>query len=182
MAQKNTKPQIYRNPFEQVAEIGQRIPQHVAQQVLDTFNPLSALDAKAPIDTVALKREEEKVRKEKKAKGEDFTPLDMQMLEEKYRKQDEYKAQQLKRRLFDLVKKGEEEAIEARHKEEEEKKKAEAEEEEQKRKEEEEQKAATEQDNIPQGKEARGGLFAKKPKKQIQMENAPERKAAKSKQ
>ncbi len=180
MGQKNTKPQIYTNPFEQVAEIGQRVPQHVASQILDTFNPLKAFDGPGEIDRKALEKEKAKIEKEKGR--ENFTPVDMQMLEEKYRKQDSIDAEKLKRRLFDLVKRGEEEAIQARRNEEEERRKKEQEEEEAKRKQEEERQAQEQRgDALPKGKETTS-IFSKKKKKQVMMENAPERKASKSKQ
>ncbi len=104
------------------------------------------------------------------------TPLNLDRLQERYRKQDEEHMNSLKQKLFNLVKEGEKEAISEKRKKDEEKKRKE--EEEKRRKEQEEERKRQQESRIvePKGKE-RKSIFARKKKKS----SLPEMKPTKSK-
>lgn len=157
---------FWEDTFEQLAELGQSTAKKSAQAVASTFSPLKI--AEKIINPDANSSSEASQTKETKDKNPKHTPLDFEKLKQKYAQQDEQKVNQMRQRLFQLVKSGEKEAIQKLQQEEMQKKQKEEQEEMEKRKKQQKQ-VAEQQEVIPKGK-IRRSIFS--PKKMAQKQHA----------
>lgn len=115
--------------------------------------------------------QQEMMKKMEQQQGGNHTPLDFEKLHNSHAQKDEQNVEQLRQRLFQMVKSGTEKAIEERKKEEEERKRAEEEEEQRKKQEEEEERQAQmAQQEEPQGKQ-KGKLGQPRKKAHVQESN-----------
>ena len=156
----------------ELLELGKSTVKNTGQQLKQTFSPLKILEGivgggnESPLieknDKNELKREQ------------NSTPLDIEKLRKKYQEQDKQKEEVLRQRLFQLVKRGEEEVFQTQKQQEAEKQRMEAYQEQKKRKEEERkrQEALVE---VPKGK-IRRSIFS--PKKVVQRQQAEVKPAA----
>ena len=150
--------------FEQLSNTTTSTIKKTAASVNQTFNPLDSInDEEKKQDQAAIEKAKEKMEKKK----ENHTPIDLKDFENKYGEQDEKKAEELRHRLFKLVKEGEEEAYEEKKKKEEERKRKEEEEEQQKKRKKEEEKNKQNDAPLPRGKQRRS-IFSHKKKAQEQ--------------
>jgi len=151
---------FWSNTFETLEKFGKDTAKETARGVADTVNPFKKEKTINPEE-----QEKESHKMEKKKRREDFTPLDIEKLHGSYKSEDEIKAQALRQRLFQLVKKQERDIIEEDEKQKEEKKLREEQEEEERRKKEKERLKQEQESEIPKGKDQRGSAFAAKKKK-----------------
>jgi len=160
--------QILQDSFEKVFELGQSTAKQTGQALKQTFSPLKLLEQA----TGSSKNEQGNQNTEKIEKGQkqqNNTPLDLKKLQKSYQNQDNQKINNLKKRLFDLVKKGEKKAIEESQEKEENRKKRIAQEEEEKKRKEEKERLQESQLEEPRGKQRRS-IF--NPKKKAQKKTA----------
>ena len=143
------------------------IPKRAVTDTLRTFNPLEALNASATPQI-------ESVGSTEKQPSTDHTPLnvekvkgehDVATLSQVKEKDDQKKLRELRSRLFYRVKGDEDKAIKREAQAEQQEKETELTEEQQKQEDIKRRLAARQNSDAPQGKEARGGLFAKKKKR-----------------
>ena len=151
---------FWSNTFETLEKFGKDTAKETARGVADTVNPFKKEKTINPEE-----QEEESHKMEKKKRREDFTPLDIEKLHGSYKSEDEMKAQALRQRLFQLVKKQEKDIMEEDEKQKEEKKLREEQEEEERRKKEKERLKQEQESEVPKGKDQRGSAFAAKKKK-----------------
>jgi len=151
---------FWSNTFETLEKFGKDTAKETARGVADTINPFKKEKTINPEE-----QEEESHKMEKKKRREDFTPLDIEKLHGSYKSEDKIKAQALRQRLFQLVKKGEKDIMEEDEKQKEEKKLREEQEEEERRKKEKERLKQEQESEVPKGKDQRGSAFAAKKKK-----------------
>lgn len=164
------KGSFWSDTFEQLAELGKSTAKQSVQAVKQTFDPLKMME-KAVNPNAKNDKGVEKLE-QGKSKKQNHTPLDFSKLENQYQNQDKIKADNLRNRLFQLVKSGEEKAIMSKKQEEEEKKRKEVyEEQEKKRKK--QQQAMQQPADIPKGKERKSIFSAKKVAKREQAEVKP---------
>lgn len=157
--------QFWDDTFEQLAELGKTTAKKAGQAITQTFSPLRLIEhAFSPQNN----KEQSSGGKEADEKKPSHTPLDFDKLKHKYQKQDEAKLEQARQRLFNLVKRGEQETIEKRKKQEQENLQKEAYQK-QKEKEEEQKRKLTQEEIIPRGK-VRRSVFS--PKKVAQKQHA----------
>jgi hypothetical protein len=161
-----------RKIWDDLWELGESTVKTTTQELRQTFSPLKILEGivgggnESPLieknDKNELKREQ------------NSTPLDIEKLRKKYQEQDKQKEEVLRQRLFQLVKRGEEEVFQTQKQQEAEKQRMEAYQEQKKRKEEERkrQEALVE---APKGK-IRRSIFS--PKKVVQRQQAEVKPAA----
>lgn len=150
--------------FEQLSDTATSTVKKAGTSIDKTFNPLDAVNNEDGIrEQEAIEKAKEKLEKKK----ENHTPIDLKDFKDKYKQEDEKKAEELRNRLFQLVKEGEKEAFEAKKKQEEERRKEEEEEEHQKKKKQEEEKKKREESTLPKGKRRRS-IFSPKKKAQEQ--------------
>lgn len=157
--------QFWDDTFEQLAELGKSTTKKAGQAIVQTFSPLKLIEQTFSSQN---SKEQSSGSRESGEKKPSHTPLDFEKLQQKYQKQDEAKLEQARQRLFSLVKKGEQEAIERRKKEEQEKLQKEYYQK-QKEKEEEQKRKSEHEEIIPRGK-ARRSIFS--PKKFAQKQHA----------
>ena len=156
----------------ELLELGKSTVKNTGQQLKQTFSPLKILEG-----IVGGGNESPLIEKNDKneLKGkQNSTPLDTEKLRQRYQEQDKQKEGALRQRLFQLIKRGEEEALQRQKQQEAEKQRMEAYQEQKKRKEEErkKQEALVE---IPKGK-IRRSIFS--PKKVVQRQQAEVKPAA----
>ena len=135
--------------FEQITEFGKSTAKNTAKSLIDTFNPLKIVES-ARTSTIGENSsigDNGKTAEVNKGKG--TTPLDLDKLQDKYKDQDKAKQEALRLRLFQLVKSGEERAIEGERREQEEKKQKEIYREQQKRQQEQQKRQQEQQEDIP---------------------------------
>lgn len=147
--------------LEKALEAGQSMAKSGAKQIKQTFNPLQMI--KSTAENGGDLQSQAKAAKEQLANKKDSsTPLDFDKLQKSYGNQDEIQAKALANRLFQLVKSGEEKAIN-----EEKQKEAEKLHQEEYAKQQEKQKKAQAQQQPaeePHGKERKSILGGKKKK------------------
>jgi hypothetical protein len=161
-----------RKIWDDLWELGESTVKTTTQELRQTFSPLKILEG-----IVGGGNESPLIEKNDKneLKGkQNSTPLDIEKLRKKYQEQDKQKEEVLRQRLFQLVKRGEEEALQREKQQEAEKQRIEAYQEQKKRKEEERkrQEALVE---VPKGK-IRRSIFS--PKKVAQRQQAEVKPAA----
>lgn len=152
--------------FEKAVEAGQQMAKGGAQQIKQTFNPLSMLKNAFSGETSGGQNGMNKeMQKMKEGMDKKSTPLDFAKLQEKYNNQDKSKTDALRNRLFQMVKSGEEKVLMEKKQEEAEKKRTIAWEEQEKRRKEAEKKRQEQISGAPQGKEHQSILAPKRKKK-----------------
>jgi len=161
-----------RKIWDDLWELGESTVKTTTQELRQTFSPLKILEG-----IVGGGNESPLIEKNDKneLKGkQNSTPLDTEKLRQRYQEQDKQKEGALRQRLFQLIKRGEEEALQRQKQQEAEKQRMEAYQEQKKRKEEErkKQEALVE---IPKGK-IRRSIFS--PKKVVQRQQAEVKPAA----
>jgi len=150
----------------ELLELGKSTVKNTGQQLKQTFSPLKILEGIVGGGNESLLIE--KNDKNELKREHNSTPLDIEKLRNKYQEQDKQKEEALRQRLFQLVKRGEEEVLQTQKQQEAEKQRMEAYQEQKKRKEEERkrQEALVE---APKGK-IRRSIFS--PKKVVQRQQA----------
>lgn len=167
------KGSILSDTFEQLVELGQSTAKQSGQAITSTFSPLKMLEQvvggqpSAPQDQGMEKLEKGQSQKQNNTK------LDFKKLQDKYSQQDGQKTDQLRNRLFQLVKSGEEKAIAEEKKKKEDKKRQETATEQEKKKKEMDKKHQEQAGGIPHGKERRSIFSAKKVAQRQQTEIRP---------
>ena len=150
--------------WEDLRELGELIAKNTAQELRQTFSPLKILEGITG--------------KENEKRKQNSTPLDTEKLAKKYQEQDKQKEEALRQRLFQLVRQGEEEALQRQKKQETEEQRIKLYQEKEKKRKEEERKKQGIPLEIPKGK-IRRSIFS--PKKVTQRQH-PEIKPASGKQ
>lgn len=156
--------------FEKLAELGSSTVKKSGQAVKQTFDPTKILE-KATGNQSAQDKGMEKLEKGQSQK-QNHSPLDFKKLQNKYQDQDSQKAAILRQRLFQLVKRGDEEILERKKQEEQQKKQQELYQQQEKKRKEEEKKRI-EAAPIPVGKIRRSIFSPKKVAKRQQAEVKP---------
>jgi len=139
-------------------ELGESTVKTTAQELSQTFSPLKILEG-----MIGEQNENPSVEKNNEndlRKKQNSTPLDTEKLRKIYQEQDKQKEEALRQRLFQLVKRGEEEVLQRQKQQEAEKQRMEAYQEQEKKRKEEERKRQ-EVLEIPQGK-IRRSIFSPK--------------------
>jgi len=157
----------------ELLEFGKSTVKNTGQQLKQTFSPLKILEG-----IIGVGNESPLIEKNDKneLKGkQNSTPLDIEKLRKKYQEQDKEKEEFLRQRLFQLVKRGEEEVLQTQKQQEAEKKRMEAYKEQEKKRKEEERKRQEALVEIPKGK-IRRSIFS--PKKVAQRQQAEVKPAA----
>lgn len=143
--------------FEKLAELGISTAKKSVKAVKQTFDPTKILEKNDDSES-SMKSQMEKMKSEKEKRS---TPLDFGKLQKNYQDKDAQKADVLRNRLFQLVKRGEEEVVEKKHQEEQQKTQKELYEEQEKKRRAIQQKQMEQNQGIPQGK-VRRSIFSKK--------------------
>ncbi len=162
---KNKKKTFLSDTFEQLSDTAVSTVKKTGASVRDTFDPITSLNENGGVNQQTA----EKVKEQLEQKGKNHTPIDLGSFEKNYKKQDEQKAEELRTRLFKLVKEGEKETFEATKKKESEQKQLDEEEEEQKKRKEQEEEKKKREQAPPKGKQRRN-IFS--PKKKAQEQHA----------
>lgn len=102
------KGQFWDDTFEKLAELGTSTAKKTVKSVGKIVNPLQALDKSSDNSQQA---QQEKIAEEAK-RNPNHTPLDFKQLQEKFGKSDEQKAEELRNKLFHMVKNAEKESTE----------------------------------------------------------------------
>src|SRR3989344_8953594 len=139
------KGKILQDTFEQVIELGQSTAVKGVKQTAQTFSPLNILE-----NLTSAGSNKPKTETDKKAEG--HTPIDIDGLTKSYEQEDKKKENDLRNRLFNLVKAGEDQEMQKKKSEEREKSVQEQREEQQKAEEEKKKRNAQILGEIPQGK------------------------------
>ncbi|MBI3619542.1 hypothetical protein HY214_00110 [Candidatus Roizmanbacteria bacterium] len=157
--------------FEKILEFGSSTGKKAVQSVKNTFSPLKILDKATGLSTSG----DQGIEKTEKgaAKRNDHTPVDFDNLEKSYKKQDSLKSDALRNRLFQLVKSGEEKAIQASRQGENDEKRREAYMAQEKKRKAEENRRAADSASLPQGKVRKSIFSPKKVAKREQTEVRP---------
>lgn len=164
------KPGFFSDTFEKLAELGVSTVKKSASAVKQTFDPTKIVE-KATGSPSSQDKGIEQLEKGQ-SKKQNHTPLDFKKLQNKYQDQDSQKAEILRQRLFQLVKRGDEEILERKKQEELQKKQQEVYQQQEKKRKEEEKKRF--QDSvIPQGKIRRSIFSHKKVAQRQQAEVKP---------
>lgn len=162
-----TKLGFWSDAFEQLAELGQSTAKQTVKGVTQTFSPLKILEktlsSNIPNPPTSL------IEKREGANQLNHTTLNFEKLQQKYAEQDKAKTETLRQRLFQLVKRGEEEILQKEKQEELEKKRLEAYREQKKQRKQQEKKLQEQQAETPKGK-IRRSIFS--PKKVAQRQQA----------
>jgi len=148
-------------------ELGKSTVKNTGQQLKQTFSPLKILEG-----IVGGGNENASIEKNDKnelKREQNSTPLDTEKLRQKYQEQDKQKEEALRQRLFQLVKRGEEEALQRQKQQEVEKQRMEAYKQQEKKRKEEERKRQETLVEVPKGK-IRRSIFS--PKKVVQRQQA----------
>jgi len=154
-------------------ELGKSTVKNTGQQLKQTFSPLKILEG-----IVGGGNENASIEKNDKnelKREQNSTPLDTEKLRQKYQEQDKQKEEALRQRLFQLVKRGEEEALQRQKQQEVEKQRMEAYKQQEKKRKEEERKRQETLVEVPKGK-IRRSIFS--PKKVAQRQQAEVKPAA----
>jgi cation diffusion facilitator CzcD-associated flavoprotein CzcO len=154
---KKTKGRFTTDTFEKLEDLGRSTAKHVVRQTIDTFSPTNILE-----DLTTPSQTEKPNDKKDQEKKQNHSPIDIDSLKQEYDHQDKKKEINLKNRLFQLVKQGEEKELEKKKQKEKEDEQIELEE--QKKKEQEKkEKEQKQQAPVPQGK-IRRSIFSPKVK------------------
>ena len=154
----------------ELLELGKSTAKKSVQQIGQTFSPLKIFEGVVNNSNNNDSSLEKKLKEE--AKKQNNTPLNFEKLQEKYQSQDKQKEESLRQRLFQLVKRGDEEILQREKQKEEERKRMEFyQREEKKRKEERKRQEASLE--APRGKIRRSIFSHKKVAQRQQAEVKP---------
>jgi len=154
----------------ELLELGKSTAKKSVQQIGQTFSPLKIFEGVVNNSNNNDSSLEKKSKEE--AKKQNNTPLNFEKLQEKYQSQDKQKEESLRQRLFQLVKRGDEEILQREKQKEEERKRMEFyQREEKKRKEERKRQEASLE--APRGKIRRSIFSHKKVAQRQQAEVKP---------
>jgi hypothetical protein len=154
-------------------ELGKSTVKNTGQQLKQTFSPLKILEG-----IVGGGNESPSIEKNDKnelKREQNSTPLDTKKLRQKYQEQDKQKEEALRQRLFQLIKRDEEESLQRKKQQEAEKQRMEAYKKQEKERKEEERKRQEALVDTPKGK-IRRSIFS--PKKVVQRQQAEVKPAA----
>ena len=164
------KGNILSDSFEQLVELGQSTVKQGGKQIGQTFSPLKLLETISPQSS----QSSQSLQKEKaKSKDNKSTPLDLDKLHQKYQDQEKIKVENLRHRLFQIVKQEEEKSLQRKKTEEYQKKQKEEAEKEQKKHHQQQQQKAQQAEEEPRGKIRRSIFSPKKIAKRQQAEVNP---------
>jgi hypothetical protein len=154
------KGNFFDDTFEKLAELGNSTSKKTVKAVSQTFSPLKISEKLIALESNQSISNQEKINQ---PQSNNHTPLNFEKLNNSYAKQDARKQEELKNRLFQLIKQGDERILQ----ENEERKKQEKIMEERKKEEEERrrrqlQQQANQQEIIPRGKIRRSIFLPKK--------------------
>lgn len=150
------KGNLFEDTFEQLVELGQSTAKKTVKSVAQTFNPLSIFDNQIDRRTDSV---DDPNKRTESVKKNNHTPLNFEKLQKKFQNQENMKTEALRKRLFQMVKQGDEKVLmEKRQKELEKRRREEYEKEEKKRKEKEKEQQSA---DIPLGK-IRKSIFSPK--------------------
>lgn len=155
------KGQFAHDTFEKLAELGASTAKKTVKSVAQTFSPLKILEQTKNSSTSEVE-EEQRDGKTSEVKNSGHTPIDLEGLKKKYEDQDKQKEEQLRQRLFQLVKEGEKGARREADEKEKERQQRLLQAEQAKKKKGEEKKAQEQQEDIPKGKERKSIFSTKK--------------------
>jgi len=160
---KNT---ILGDAFEQLAELGVSTAKQTVKSVAQVVNPFSKNES-------YKSNESNRSNSPELNKKSNHTPVDFDKLKNKFQDKDKLKAEALKNRLFQLVKREDEKILERKDMDEAQKKRKEEYEKEDKKRKEQQKKAQGQQSGMPTGKAKRGFMSHKKSSEQQHVENKP---------
>jgi len=149
-----TKGRFVTDTFEKLEDLGKSTAKQVTKQAIDTFSPINILE-----NLTTPKKNEKQDNKDKEHNDSNHTPINMDSLKKNYEQQDKKKEVNLKNRLFQLVKEGEQKELQKKKQQEQQKKQEEGEEE--KKKQEVKKKEEDQRGEVPQGK-VRRSIFSPK--------------------
>src|SRR3989338_810726 len=133
------KGKIFEDTFEQLAELGQSTAKKTVKSVAQIIS----------LTTSEVKSEQNQARTSEVKRGKNHTPLDFEKLKNKFQDKDKLKAEALRNRFFQIVKREDEKIIERKDMEEAQKKRQEEYDEQAKKRKEQQQKAQGQQGGIP---------------------------------
>jgi len=157
---------ILGDTFEQLAELGQSTAKNAVKSVVGIVNPFTRNEANESHESNKSHSPEIDGKK-------NHTPVNFDKLKNKFQDKDKLKAEALKNRLFQLVKREDEKVLERKEMDEAQKKRQEEYEEQEKKRKEQQQKQNQQQDDMPTGKAKRGVMSRKKTSEQQHVENKP---------
>lgn len=173
---------IIQNVFEQVVDSGKDMAKSSAKQIKETFNPWDIIRNSFTETKSTPDQSVKSQAKETLGKGKNSTPLDFDKLQKQYANQDKQKIDVMKQRLFQLVKRDEENMLMKGKQEKAEKERAITQEEADKKRREEEKKRQQTYAAAPQGKTGRGSALSGKKRKKPTEPQPAETKPGSSKQ
>jgi len=144
-------------------ELGKSTAKKSVQQINQTFSPLKIFEGVVSSNSSATSSLEKKAKDQ--VNKQNNTPLNFEKLQEKYQSQDKQKEEFLRNRLFQLVKRGEEELLQKGKQKELERQKMEVYQKQEKERKEEEKRKQESLGDRPKGK-IRRSIFS--PKKVVQ--------------
>ena len=159
------KGNILSDTFEQLAELGVSTAKQTVKSVAQIVNPFDK--------TSETKNIQRPGSPESSKNPNNHTPVDFDKLKNKFQDKDKLKAEALKNRLFQLVKREDEKTLERKDTEESQKKRQEEYEAQEKKRKEQQQKVQNQQGGLPGGKAKRGFMTRKKSSEQQHVENKP---------
>jgi len=162
------KGNILSDSFEQLAELGQSTAKKTVKSVAQTLNPFDKTAVGKGPGSEEFGRKTSEIKNKK-----DHTPLDFNKLKNKFQNKDKLKAEALRNRFFQIIKREEEKILERKNLKEKEVERQQEEETYEKRKKEQEKKQSQQQDSMPVGKAKRGTMPRKKSSEQQHVENKP---------
>jgi hypothetical protein len=160
-----------RKIWDDLWELGESTVKTTTQELKQTFSPLKILEG-----IVGGGNESSSIEKNDKnelKREQNSTPLDTEKLRQKYQEQDKQKEEALRQRLFQLVKRDEEEVLQRQKQQEAEKQRMEAYKEQEKKRKEEERKRQEALVEAPKGKIRRSIFSPKKVAQRQQTEVKP---------
>lgn len=162
---KNT---ILGDTFEQLLELGASTAKQTVKSVAQIVNPFNEVKTSTVENPPAGGGKTAEVNR-----GKNHTPLDFKKLQNKFQDKDKLKAEALRNRFFQIVKREDEKILERKDMEEGQKKRQEEYDQQEKKRKEQQQKAQGQQGAIPTGKAKRGFMTKKKSSEQQHVENKP---------
>jgi len=168
------KGSILSNTFEQLVELGSSTAKKSTQQVVQTLNPIKLAQTAFGQESSNESNKSNKPNSfESLKKGKNHTPVDFDKLKNKFQDKDKLKAEALRNRLFQIVKREDEKILERKEMQEAQKKRQEEYKAQEKKRKEQQQKIQKQQGGMPTGKAKRGVMSRKKTAEQQHFENKP---------
>jgi hypothetical protein len=149
---------IFEDTFEKLAELGQSTAKKTVQSVAQTLNPFDKISGSS---TSEVDNKQNQVKASEIKRGNNHTPINFDKLKNKFQNKDELKAQALKNRLFQMVRREDEKSLDREKMAKEEKKRNEEYWIQEKKRKEQEKRQQEQQSDIPKGK-IRRSVFSNK--------------------